>query len=165
MADKRKHTVRLVMEQDGVVTVARLYPSDQWPGKPGVGEGLFRMKIAKAWHCPAGQRYAFYTLEEAFAVLAGIAPKAVAGESAPVLPVGSVVRVFPEDRPMPTLTRTRTIPFQGPDGRWRVFVGLFDEPFLVEGLQVNPGVTMSARSAGASPHLASGNKAKKGAGR
>lgn len=125
-------THRIALETPAGRTVAALYPAEAFPGRSGAREGLFRIKIDRVWYRAGGMKYTFLSLEQAFAVLSG--SEAPRETERPNLPVGSLVRASGQGRGL-TLTRTRTLPIQGPDGRWRVFVALFDEPFLVDDLQ------------------------------
>lgn len=109
--------------------MGELYPAEQWPDRAGAEADRFRLRVNRVWHMPGGQKFAFLTLAEACAVLTG-EPGPAPAASRPYLPRGSVVRVLVGG--LWQRVHTRTGPFQGPDGRWRVFVTLFDEePFLV----------------------------------
>ncbi|GAB6037651.1 hypothetical protein JCM15519_38560 [Fundidesulfovibrio butyratiphilus] len=133
MADRRRPEARITLETPAGRRVAELFPAELFAGRPGATPGRYRVRIDRAWYAP-GEKYVFVTLQEAFAVLAGLAGVAPS-EPAPKIPVGSWVRVPSRVIAGAKLyTRTHTIrpPFQGVDGRWRVFCALFNAPVLVD---------------------------------
>lgn len=137
MADRRRPETRITLETPSGRRVAELFPAELFAGRPGATPGRYRVRIDRAWHAPGGEKYVFVTLQEAFAVLAGLAGVATA-EPAPDLPVGSYVRAPSRviaGAKLYTLTHTIRPPFQGADGRWRVFCALFREAVLVEELR------------------------------
>jgi hypothetical protein len=83
---------------------------------------------------PGGQKYAFLTVDEAWDLLLG-RQGSPQSEPEPDLPVGSYVRVpssLLAGKPQYTRTFTKSRPFQGVDGRWRVLCAFFEEPIMVE---------------------------------
>ncbi|GFK94761.1 hypothetical protein NNJEOMEG_02608 [Fundidesulfovibrio magnetotacticus] len=122
----------------GETRSAELFPAVDFPGGENATE-RYRVRIGRAWHMPGGQKYAFVTVDEAWALLMGRkAPQEAARP--PKLPVGTWVRApstrLPDGTAMYTRCATRTKPFQGADGRWRVVCYALDEPVLVEELKV-----------------------------
>ncbi len=137
MAEIRQPIYRIAIKGPQGRRVAELYPAALFPG----GEGLadrYRVRVDRVWHAPEGLKYAFLPLAEALAV---------AG--------------WPhEDAPRPELRRgdrrrlllgraddgagvyeavvAMTDPWQGPDGRWRVFLVGRREPVLVDDLERYP---------------------------
>lgn len=134
MAEKRQPVYRIAIKGPQGRRVAELYPAALFPG----GEGLadrYRVRVDRVWYAPEGLKYAFLPLAEALAV---------AG--------------WPlEDAPRPELRRgdrrrlllgraddgvgvyeavvAMTDPWQGPDGRWRVFLVGRPLPALVDDLE------------------------------
>lgn len=140
MADHRKPEARIVLETPAGRHVAELFPASQFAQKrPGNHAGRYRVRINRAWCEPGGQKYAFLTLVEAFAVLAGMAGATeTAPAPAPRLPLNTFVRVpssYLDGQPQYTRTYTKSAPFQGVDGRWRVLCAWFKEPVLVEDIK------------------------------
>jgi hypothetical protein len=136
MADRRKPEARIVLETPAGRVTAELFPAALFARKvPGCHAGRYRVRIGRAWHQPGGQKYVFLTLPEAFAALAGLAGLAPDVKPEPDLPVGTFVRApssYLAGQPQYTRTYTKSKPFQGPDGRWRVLCAWFTEPVLVE---------------------------------
>lgn len=150
MADHRKPafliSVKYPTEQTNTVS---LFPAADFPGGENA-EDRYRVRIGRSWHMPGGQKYAFLTVDEAWNLLLG-RTSAPAAPPEPKLPKGSPVRV-PSSGPLGKAFCTRTMckPFQGVDGRWRLFCILFDDPILVDDLQgVNgKGILSDCRDAG-----------------
>lgn len=102
------------------VVKIRLYPADQFGGQPD----LFRLKIGREWVMAEG-RYTFFTPAAALEFAARSAGLAPAAPARPALRRNDRVRVTVRDgdgEPVVEKCFTATPPFQGPDGRWRVFV-------------------------------------------
>jgi len=108
-----------VATPDAMVKI-RLYPADQFDGPPD----LFRLKIGREWVMSEG-KYTFFTPAAALefaARSAGLAPTAPAR---PAIRRNDRVRVTVYDSAGESIVEkcfVSTPPFQGPDGRWRVFV-------------------------------------------
>ncbi|KAF5043977.1 hypothetical protein DSECCO2_496700 [anaerobic digester metagenome] len=150
MADKRKPECRIIIEESRRRVAVELFPARMFPG----GEGLddqFRARVGRRWLRPGGRRYVFWTKADILAWLFWLAdgrpplsptpvPAPCADPSpAPELPKGSPVavangRISPEGAALRDKTFTMTEPFQGVDGRWRVFLVGRREPALVENL-------------------------------
>jgi len=137
MAEKRQPQYRIAITGPGRFRrVSELYPATLFPG----GEGLpdrYRVRVDRVWHMPGGLKYAYLPLDEALAV-AGFGRSQ--GEARPDLTPHCQVRVpngqvTPEGVTLYDVTWTATAPFQGPDGRWRIFVLGRREPVLVNTLQ------------------------------
>lgn len=148
MADKRKPECRITVEKSGPGrrVVVELFPATLFPGGEAHA-GRYRVRVDRAWLRQNGQRYAFLTRSDVLAALWRIAnprdqeslePGATEPPSdpRPGLPQGASVfvengRVTPEGVHMRDRTYTKTEPFQGPDGVWRVFLVGRHEPVCV----------------------------------
>jgi hypothetical protein len=147
--DNRKPQIRITVEKSGPGrrVVVELFPAPLFPGGEA-HEGAYRVRVDRAWLRPNGQRYAFLTRSDVLAALWRIAnpkdqelPEADAASSPadsprPDLPQGSRIRIEnghirPNGMRMHDKTFTRTDPFQGPDGAWRVFVVGRREPVVL----------------------------------
>lgn len=122
MAEQRKKTDSILLRAGGKTLSLELFPSGEWPEENG-GQGLFRVRINDAWHCPAG-KYSFLTraaIGELVAALlnGGEVPEE---ESAPYLPEGSDVKVYLDDTLSGAFGVIKVPPYQRRDGRWRVQV-------------------------------------------
>lgn len=162
MAEQRKPELRISFEGPGGRRAAALYPARMFPGGES-SEGRYRVLIGRSWWQPGGQKYAFATPAEAFAILAGEAAEAQSTER-PDIPVGSWVRVVTSRiGGMPagtTRSNTRTAPFQGPDGRWRVVCMMFSEPVLVDDLVAIEADYRPEQKGGDKPWNDEGNRAR-----
>jgi hypothetical protein len=108
-----------------------LFDSREWSEARGSGPGLYRARVNGKWYCLQDNQYTFLTLEGVSKLFGheisnAIGPNSCSGEI-PVVPVGTSVRV-PNGRlcgskPLFDVTRTKTDPLQGIDGRW--YVGVF----------------------------------------
>ncbi len=121
----------LIRNQDKSIN-AELFPASLWPDRTLAEEGLYRLRIGKAWWTGAG-KYTFLSLPDAFELLRRLACGEFVEEERPALSKGARVRVVWGDCTGPCITATP--PFRGVDGRWRVFVSGREEPALVEELE------------------------------
>lgn len=147
--DKRKPQIRITVEKSGPGrrVVVELFPATLFPGGEA-HEGAYRVRVDRKWLRPHGEQYAFLTRSDVLAALWRIAnpqdqgpPESGATEPrtaapGPELPQGSRVwiengHVRPDGVRMRDATFTRTDPFQGPDGAWRVFLVGRREPVPV----------------------------------
>lgn len=102
------------------VVKIRLYPAGLFGGPPD----LFRLKIGREWVMSDG-KYTFFTAPAALEFAARSAGLAPAAPGRPALRRNDSVRVTVLDgneEPVVEKCFTASPPFQGPDGRWRVFV-------------------------------------------
>jgi len=137
MAEHRRPEYRIAIAGPGFRRVSELYPAELFPGGQGLSD-RYRVRLNRVWHRPGGMRYALLPLDEALPVSGwGHGPNA----SRPDLSRGCRVRVpigrsgLGEGDRLHESTVTMTDPFQGPDGRWRVFVVGKREPILVDDLE------------------------------
>ena len=142
MADHRKPELSLhVRYESGKQRTAALFPANLFPGGESARD-RYRVRLGRSWHMPGGQKYAFLTLDEAWGLLLGQKAKPQA-TSRPDIPLGSYVRVpssWVDGEPvLYTRTYTRSAPFQGVDGRWRVLCMLFPDPVLVDDIKTMEG--------------------------
>ena len=108
-----------VATASGVVKI-RLYPADQFDGPPD----LFRLKIGREWVMSEG-KYTFFTPAAALELAARSAGLAPTAPARPAIRRNDRVRVTVYDSDGESIVEkcfVSTPPFQGPDGRWRVFV-------------------------------------------
>lgn len=132
MAEQRTKSHRISLKFFGKAPVKlELFPSDGWAAD-NAPAGLFRVRVAGAWHCAEGERLTFVTLDQAFALARALAGcEAAGGDQAPALAPGQRVRV-PTSGGWHEKTFVKAGPFQGADGRWRVYVVGRADPVLVD---------------------------------
>ena len=129
MADHRQPTYRIAITGPEGRRVAELFPAVLFPGGQGQPD-RYRVRVDRAWHRPGGLKYCFLPLAEALVVAGWPRPDL----PAPTLTRGCRVRI-PNGHVGQALydtTWTATDPFQGPDGRWWVFVIGRRQPVLVD---------------------------------
>jgi len=137
MADHRNPEYRIAITGPDGRRVSELFPAALFPGGQGLA-GRYRIRIDRAWYMPGGLKYAYLPLSEALAVAGWGRTHEL---PPPDLPRGSRVLVptgrsgLGEGDRVVEATVTATEPFQGPDGRWRVFVVGMRTPVLVEGIE------------------------------
>lgn len=69
MVEQRKPELRIPFEGPDGKRKGSLYPAGVFPGGDSA-EGRYRLLIGRSWWQPGGQKYAFVTPAEAFAILA-----------------------------------------------------------------------------------------------
>lgn len=162
MAEQRKPALRISFEGPDGKRKGSLYPAGEFPGGDSA-EGRYRLLIGRSWWQPGGQKYAFVTPAEAFAILAGEVADVPAVER-PDIPVGSWVRVITarvEGVPVATTrSNTRTEPYQGVDGRWRVVCMSFKDPVFVDDLAAIEVDQWASSRSKAQPWKDEGNRAR-----
>lgn len=134
MAEKRQPDYRIAIQGPQGRRVAELYPAALFPG----GEGLadrYRVRVDRVWYAPEGLKYAFLPLSEALAVAGWPhedAPR-------PELRRGDRRRLLlgraDDGTALYEAAVALTDPWQGPDGRWRVFLVGRPLPALVDDLE------------------------------
>ena len=139
MAEKRAESASILLKIPGKNDAKRsekieLFPAELWKARPG----LFRIRQGGKWvDSPAGKKR-FFTMSQVAKLVAdllGESVNALQYESKPRLPHPShvVVPFSAPDNACTTTTGWTMAPiYQGPDGRWRVWVWT-EEPrnFLV----------------------------------
>jgi hypothetical protein len=150
--DKRKPQIRITVKKSGPGrrVVVELFPAPLFPGGEAHA-GKYRVRVGRTWLRQNGQRYAFLTRSDVLAALWRIAnpqdqgppesgaPETPSDSPRSDLPQGSRVwiengHVRPDGVRMRDVTFTRTDPFQGSDGAWRVFLVGRREPVSVSDL-------------------------------
>jgi hypothetical protein len=136
MADRRKKSHSILLSVNSKKIAVELFPASAWPDRPG-GEGLFRVRINRRWHGPAGA-HVFLTS----AAVGELVGRLLAGSEppAPAPPLGldrcRRVRVDHGDcvQGLParsSLGWTLAPAHRGADGRYWVWVNIGDGPILV----------------------------------
>ena len=98
----------------------RLYAAEHFGGPAG----LFRMKLGRAWVRSAAEKYRFFSLGAALEYAAASGGLSVQDPPRPALSGNSRVRVAVASRGGVVREKcfASSPPFQGRDGRWRIFV-------------------------------------------
>jgi hypothetical protein len=136
MSDPRKAALFFTVKySSGRTRTVSLFPAADFPGGEGITD-RYRCRVGRSWHMPGGQKYSFLTVDEAWdlALGEGLRPEP---QPEPDLPVGSYVRVpssWLAGQAQYTRTYTKSKPFQGVDGRWRVLCAFFEEPILIKNI-------------------------------
>lgn len=134
MADKRQPAYRIAIRGPEGRRVAELYPAPLFPGGAELPD-RYRVRIDRVWYASEGLKYAFFPLAEAL-VVAGW-PREDAPR--PALHKGDRRRLLlgrgDDGAGVYEAVVAMTDPFQGPDGRWRVFVVGRREPVLIDNLE------------------------------
>lgn len=133
MAEHRQPYYRIAIKGPEGRRVGELYPASLFPGGAGLDD-LYRVRVDRVWYAPGGEKYAFFQLADALAV-AGWPRRE---EARPNLAKGSRRRLSlgtVDGEPLYESVVCMTDPFQGPDGRWRVFLVSRREPVLCDGLE------------------------------
>lgn len=133
MAEHRQPYYRIAIKGPEGRRVGELYPASLFPGGAGLDD-LYRVRVDRVWYAPGGEKYAFLPLSEALAV-AGWPRRE---EARPMLGRGDRRRLLlgtVDDEPLYEAAVCMTAPFQGPDGRWRVFLVGRREPVLCDELE------------------------------
>lgn len=146
MADKRKPEGRIIIESSTSRVVVELFPARLFPCDKQL-DGQYRLRVGRRWLRSAGQRYVFLSYAEAFGWLASMSETSTpSGGSAPRqkeprpdLERGCRRRLLlgraePDGKPLYEAVVAMTDPFQGPDGRWRVYLVGRREPVLISDL-------------------------------
>lgn len=124
-----------------------VFKATEWPGAPGTGHGLYRVRMGGRWVNAAGKAYTFFTPEQLGQLLAGELTKPgmldTLDQGRPNLRKGQYVRVYPDpagsDRMRLGCTKTTSAsdPIQCVDGQWRIFIlGELVSCDLVQGLDI-----------------------------
>ena len=118
MAERRKKSHSLLLRTEGKTVSLSLYPASLWPCENG-GEGLFRVRLSGAWHCPTG-KYSFLSRSAIGELVAALlnGGETPVEEPAPYLPMMSDVTVWLDTEQRRESGRIRTEPYQRRDGRW-----------------------------------------------
>jgi hypothetical protein len=133
MADKRQPAYRIAIRGPEGRRVAELYPATLFPG----GEELadrYRVRVDRVWIAPEGVKYLFLPLSDALTIAGW--PREDAPR--PELRRGDRRRLLlgraDDGTALYEAVVTMTDPFQGPDGRWRVFLVGRREPATCDDL-------------------------------
>lgn len=140
MADKRKPQCRIIIEESRRRVSVELFPASLFPGGERL-DGHYRARVGRRWLRPGGHRYQFWTKPEILAWLWWLADGrpdlTPPSESAPVAAPATeprpdlergcrrrllMGRAEPDGTPLYEAVVAMTDPFQGPDGRWWVFL-------------------------------------------
>ncbi|MHC1792035.1 hypothetical protein [Solidesulfovibrio sp.] len=134
MAEHRQPHYRIAIKGPQGRRIGELYPANLFPGGEGLDD-LYRVRIDRAWHAPAGVKYAFLPLADALAVAGW--PREAAPR--PRLGRGDRRRLLlgraDDGTTLYEAVVVMTDPIQGPDGRWRVFLVGRRAPVLCDDLQ------------------------------
>lgn len=134
MAEKRQPAYRIAIRGPEGRRVAELYPALLFPGGAGLPD-RYRVRIDRVWYASDGLKYAFVPLTEAL-VLAGWPRQ---DDPRPDIQRGDRRRLLlgrdNDGMALYEAVVAMTDPWQGPDGRWRVFVVGRRQPVLVENLE------------------------------
>lgn len=116
-----------------------LFPAEQWGSHPDADEGLFRLRRDGQWVAVNG-RHTFFTPGAAFAFMAREALGHGTQEAGREEKIrrGARVRVSSLDPDVSLQGFAASRPFVGMDGRARVFVCGYEEPFLLDDVRGLP---------------------------
>lgn len=115
----------------------RLYDAEHFGGPAG----MYRLKVGREWLKP-GEKYVFFSSASALDIAARCVGFEPAAAPPPALRYRDRVRVTVKDSEGNGIREqafAASPPYQGPDGRWRVFVLTFKHgmvPFLCDEIEV-----------------------------
>ena len=143
MAEKRRPEGRITIESPASRVAIELFPARLFPGGERL-DGRYRVRVGRSWWRSAEEKYIFLTYAELFVLLVQMSEK-LSGASAmrqeeprPQLQRGDRRRLLLGQADDGTMLHesvmAMTDPFQGPDGRWRVFLVGRSEPVFVTDL-------------------------------
>ena len=130
--EQRKKTHSVLLSVNSKNMSIELFPAGLWPDQAGA-EGLYRLRIDGAWHCPAG-KYSFIPLDQVGALLGDLLaggmlpapPPCPEGFESPVRVSVPLENCEADAQVKHDCGWTVTPPHLGPDGRWWVWVSTYD---------------------------------------